>query len=102
MLTLALAIVAVIPRFYTEPSAHARPNLLFFGVFSHIPEDDFIDQAIDLTDSHEGVRRAFLRDIHQMGKGLNETKFRYLAYAFRVGLGGMAIAFVAGFIEYAL
>ena len=97
--TLALSIIAVMPRFYTEPIGHARPNLMFFGVFSHIPEDDFIDQAMELLDTEDGTRRAFLRDIHQMGVGLNATKFRYLAYAFRIALGGMAAAFVAGFFE---
>lgn len=102
MLTLTLSIIAVMPRFYTEPTDHARPNIMFFGVFAHIPEDEFIEQAIELTNTDQGVRRAFLRDIHQMGTGLNATKFRYLAYAFRVALGGMGLAFVAGFFELVL
>ncbi len=101
ILTLALSIMAVIPRFYRAATEHERPNLLFFGVFSHMEEDEFIDQVLELTATQGGVRRAFLRDVHQMGKGLNATKFRYLAYAFRVALGGMGIAFIAAIIEYA-
>lgn len=102
ILTLTLSILAVMPRFYTAATDHERPNILFFGVFSHMPEDDFIDEVVALTDTEGGVRRAFLRDIHQMGKGLNATKFRYLAYAFRVALAGMALAFAAAIFEYAL
>lgn len=101
ILTLALSIVAVIPRFYRAASEHERPNLMFFGVFAHLEEDEFIDQVIELTATPGGVRRAFLRDVHQMGKGLNATKFRYLAYAFRVALGGMALAFIAAIVDYA-
>ena len=101
ILTLALSIVAVMPRFYRAATEHERPNILFFGVFAQMEEDEFIDSVVELTATSGGVRRAFLRDIHQMGKGLNATKFRYLAYAFRVALGGMAIAFVAAIFEYA-
>lgn len=101
ILTLALSIVAVIPRFYRAATEHERPNLMFFGVFAQLEEDEFIDQVLELTATPGGVRRAFLRDIHQMGKGLNATKFRYLAYAFRVALGGMALAFIAAIVEYA-
>lgn len=100
MATLALSIVAVMPHFYSAAREHESPNILFFGVFAHIEEDAFIEQVLTITDTDGGVRRAFLRDIHQMGKSLNATKFRYLAYAFRVALGGMALAFLAGIIEY--
>lgn len=100
--TLTLAIIAVSPRFYPARGEHERPNLLFFGVFAHLDEDDFIDRMIDVTTSDVEVRRAFLRDIHQMGRGLNETKFRYLAYAFHTAWIGTLLAFLVAIVDLAV
>lgn len=96
---LVLAIVAVMPRYYTSPTENSRPNTLFFGVFAHIDEDEFIDHHLELFKDNEEVRRAMLRDIHQLGSALNAKKFRYLGYAFQVALWGMVASFAAAVIE---
>ena len=97
---LVLSIVAVIPRYHSSPIPGARPNTLFFGVFAHMDEDEFIDTHLEILEDNESVRRAMLRDIHQMGTALNNKKFRYLSYAFSVALWGMVISFGVAVIEF--
>ena len=97
--SLVFAIIAVMPRYYTSPSSDSRPNTLFFGVFSQMHEDEFIDHHLELFRDNEEVRRAMLRDIHQLGSALNAKKFRYLGYAFRVALWGMIASFAVAVIE---
>ncbi|MBW2495546.1 MAG: hypothetical protein JRE43_12400 [Deltaproteobacteria bacterium] len=97
---LVLSIIAVIPRYTSAPIRGVKPNTLFFGVFAHIDEDEFIDGYLELLHDNENVRRAMLRDIHQLGTALNNKKFRYLSYAFRVALWGMVVSFGAAIVEF--
>ena len=96
---LVLSIIAVIPRYFTSPSAESRPNRLFFGVFSQMDEDEFIEHHMEVSRDTEAVHRALLRDIHQLGSALNAKKFRYLGWAFRVALWGMIAAFAVAVID---
>ncbi len=96
---LALSIFAVIPRYESEPSSDRQPNTLFFGVFAHMDEDEFIDHHMEISRDQDAVHRAMLRDIHQMGSSLNAKKFRYLSYAFTVALWGMVAAFVVAVVD---
>lgn len=101
LVTLSLAIFAVMPRFSgktREPGAN--PNTLFFGVFAHINEEDWIEDHLQMLNDAKSVRRAMLRDIHQMGSDLYRTKFRYLSYAFKVAFVGFALSFAVALIEF--
>lgn len=101
LVTLSLAIFAVMPRFSGkthEPGA--TPNTLFFGVFAHINEEEWIEEHLELLNDATRVRRAMLRDIHQMGSDLYWKKFRYLSYAFQVAFVGFAISFAVALIEF--
>lgn len=101
LVTLSLAIFSVMPRFSgktREPGT--TPNTLFFGVFAHINEEDWIEDHLEMLNDSASVRRAMLRDIHQMGSDLYRTKFRYLSYAFRVAFVGFAISFAVALAEF--
>ncbi len=101
LVTLSLAIYAVMPRFSGRtPSPTTSPNTLFFGVFARIDEDRWIEDHLELLKDDEEVRRAMLRDIHQLGTDLYRTKFRYLSYAFRVAFFGFALSFAVALIEF--
>ena len=101
LVTLSLAIFAVMPRFSGKTQGPgAAPNTLFFGVFAHIDEEDWIEDHLEMLSDAARVRRAMLRDIHQMGSDLYSTKFRYLSYAFRVAFVGFAISFAVALIEF--
>lgn len=101
LVTLSLAIYAVMPRFSGRtPSPTTSPNTLFFGVFARVDEDRWIEDHLELLEDDVEVRRAMLRDIHQLGTDLYRTKFRYLSYAFRVAFFGFALSFAVALIEF--
>lgn len=101
LVTLSLAIFAVMPRFRgSAPTPTTSPNTLFFGVFARIDEEEWIEDHLEMLEDDNEVRRAMLRDIHQMGSDLYRTKFRYLSYAFRVAFIGYAISFAVALVEF--
>lgn len=92
------AILAVLPATRrARPAANA--NLLFFGVFSHLPEDVFIDRITQLR-TDDQIYRAMARDIYQAGKVLQRKKYRMLGYAYRTFLTGLVASCAAYVILY--
>ena len=88
-----LAVTAVLPRV----SPHSAPkdgNILFFGTFSQLPEDEFVDRVKALLHADDDFLGAMLRDIHQNGTTLAQHKYRYLALAYRTFIGGLTLTFV--------
>ncbi len=99
-----LAVAAVVPKVggsagAPDPSGASRRNLLFFGVFARMDEDDFADAILDQLGSDEQVFRTMLRDIHQNGLVLQRKKYRYLGYAFRTFQIGLSLTFLAVIYE---
>lgn len=72
-----------------------RPNPLFFGVFSQIDEDEFIEDILHKVSTQDGTYRAMLRDIYQMGSVLAAKKYRYLDWAYKIFVFGLIITFIA-------
>lgn len=98
LLATVLSVLAIRPQMLTPPKkAGPKTNLLFFGSFAGIPEEEYIDQIIGVLRTEEGVYRTMARDLYQNGQVLYRKKYRYLSYAysaFLVGLGVTGIAFV--------
>ncbi len=97
------ALVAVVLAILTvRPSvAHvARPvpdeaNLLFFGIFTAMSEDDYIERMLLRLQSDEAAYRTMLRDIYQNGRVLQDKKYRLLQAGYGVFLAGLVFAAVA-------
>ena len=93
-----LAAIAVMPA--TKIRAGANPNMLFFGAFSKISEEEFKDQLLSESFvDQETVYRTMLRDIYQMGLVLERKKYRYLGLAYRVFLLGLSMTFLTYLVE---
>ena len=93
-----LAAIAVMPA--TKIRADANPNILFFGAFSQMSEEEFKDQLLARNlREQEQVYRTMLRDIYQMGLVLEKKKYRYLGLAYRVFLIGLSLTFVTYLVE---
>lgn len=91
-----LSVMAILPSIGGFKAS--GPNLLFFGVFSRMKEEEFIDTIVDTMRSEEQVYRMMARDLYQNGIVTQRHKFRYLGYAYRtflVGLIATALAFIA-------
>ena len=88
LLAMAAILPAVKPRRRRTPS---NPNILFFGVFAEMSEDEFTDRVLEQLRSDGGMFRTMLRDIHQNGTVLKRKKYRFLGYAYWTFLTGLVL-----------
>lgn len=82
------AIVAVLPSVQRAGPA----NLLFFGAFSELDEDEFCASLLPRLTSDESVFRVMLRDLYQNGQILQRKKYRWLGRAYWLFLAGLVLA----------
>ncbi len=94
------AIAAVLPSI-SPPRAPSpeKDNVLFFGVFAHLTEDEYADRVISMLRSDETVFRTMLRDTYQNGVVLQRKKYRYLGYAYRIFLAGLTLTLITFLYE---
>jgi hypothetical protein len=96
LVSLLLAIFAVLPVF-----AEKRPrtrNLFFFGHFSALTEDEFMNEMHGILVDDGALYEAALRDIHSMGIYLYRKKYRFLRLAYLALLIGFIAATVVGVV----
>lgn len=94
LLSLVLAVLAVLPK--ATPPHDRREfeqdgNILFFGHFTSMPEDEFLMRMSQVIERDETLVQAQLRDIYQSGSYLQAGKFRYLRYAYLAFLSGLLL-----------
>lgn len=92
-LSAIFAILAVLPA--THYKTGGKPNLLFFGSFTRLTEDEYIDQLIEKVRGQEPAFRLMARDVYQNGVVLERKKYRLLSYAYRIFLAGLVASFIA-------
>lgn len=93
------AVFAVLPS-VGNPSTnrlHGKPNKLFFGYFTHVDEDAWMDSVLDELRADETIFRTMLHDIYQNGQVLQRKKYRFLAMAYKIFMAGLCLT-VATFI----
>jgi hypothetical protein len=93
------AVLAVIPMTSGKRKG-GRPNILFFGTFSRMAEDDFIEEVTSRLRTDDSIYRTMARDIHQAGTVLQTKKYRLLTWAYRVFLLGLVASGAAFVIQY--
>jgi hypothetical protein len=86
------AVAAVLPRFGNKPVADNEPNILFFGVFTHMPEEEFADRVIQNLSNDEDIYRLMLRDVYQNGQVLQLRKYRLLGWSYRIFIVGLTVS----------
>ncbi|KRB82498.1 hypothetical protein ASE00_10580 [Sphingomonas sp. Root710] len=100
-LSALLAVMAVLPSTKVPPKADGPANLLFFGSFSQLSEDEFVAMMLKTVETHQGVFEAFAHDIYQNGRVLARKKYRLLGYAYKVLVLGLICSFVAFILHFA-
>jgi len=93
LISLLLAIIAVLPTF-TRRSGRVRPNILFFGHFSSMSEEEYQRAMEEILSSDARLYEAAVRDIHSLGIYLYRKKYRYLRFAYVALLFGFILATV--------
>lgn len=97
-LSAMLAVFAVLPKLDTRHMAD--PNILFFGTFTRMTEQEFADRVIEGLHDEEAMYRMMLRDVYQNGQVLQRKKYRFLGYAYRTFLVGLVLTFAAFVFQY--
>ena len=92
LMSACLATMAVMPS--TTPKSFKGSNWLFFGTFAQAEELVFRETIMAKLKEPEDVFEAMLHDIYQMGCILQTKKYRYLGWAYRAFLVGLAATFV--------
>ncbi len=90
------AVLAILPATGSVPG---RINLLFFGSFTRLEEDDYVDQLVDVLDDDETIYRTMAHDIYQNGRVLARKKYRLLGIAYRIFLTGLTASFITVVVQ---
>jgi 4-amino-4-deoxy-L-arabinose transferase-like glycosyltransferase len=89
LIALVLAMVAVLPTFAKRRGSR---NLLFFGHFADMTEEEYMTEMGRITQSDELLYETAVRDIYGLGTYLHRKKYRFLRFAYLALISGFVIA----------
>ena len=98
-LSAVCAVLAILPAVHYRKRAPL--NLMFFGSFTQLDEEEYIERLLAQMGSDEAIYRTMARDIYQNGSVLAHKKYRLLGWAYRIFLVGLT-ASLAAFVAQAL
>jgi hypothetical protein len=90
-----LTVLAVLPSVKPGPRPDSTRNILFFGSFTQLPEEEYVERLLTIVTDSRTVYEAFAHDIYQNGTVLAQKKYRLIGYAYRVMLVGLSLSFLA-------
>jgi len=96
------ALMAVLPRLSRALQPGTQRNILFFGHFHDVGEEEWTLEVLAEMRTDEGVFRLMLHDIYQNGQVLLHRKYRYLGYAYRLFFAGLVITIGVFAAEFGL
>ncbi|MEX0748266.1 MAG: Pycsar system effector family protein [Rhodothermales bacterium] len=121
MVSIIYAVLAARPRIANDPGpgpSFARPalkvaasnttgaptpkkaSILFFGHFTSMREQDFVDSMLDLIENLDDLYESMIRDIYNLGKVL-ARKFALLRVSYTVFMIGLALGVLLFIIAFA-
>lgn len=68
-----------------------KANIMFFGSFTNVTRDEYVEQVVNTLASPEESIRALARDIYDHGVLLKRDKFSWLYWSYTAFLWGMWI-----------
>lgn len=92
------AVYAVLPA-VGKGKLPPNPNRLFFGHFTAMNEQVWVDEVLEELHTDETVFRTMLHDVYQNGQVLAGKKYKYLGYAYRIFMLGLTATLVAFMFE---
>jgi len=92
------AVLAVLPSI-GKPKGDIVPNILFFGHFAEMDEEQWTSEVLTRLEQDETVYRTMLHDIYQNGQVLHRRKYRNLAYAYHTFVFGLLLTLATFVLE---
>jgi hypothetical protein len=86
-------------RLRANPIPIEKANILFFGSYTNVPRDQYVDKVIEVLSSEEATYRKMAEDLYDHGKLLRDDKFRWLYWSFTAFLAGMVATAAAVIIQ---
>lgn len=97
------SVLAVRPSVLKAPRHPKKgTNMLFFGGFAGMKEEEYVEHVIHLLRREETAYRAMARDIFQNGQVLQNKKYKYLSYAYTLFLAGLVSTCLAFVVQLGL
>ena len=96
-----LAVLVVMPSISRPKRLAIEPNVLFFGHFATMDEEEWTRIMLERIKSDESLFRTMLHDMYQNGQVLHRRKYKYLAYAYRTFIVGLVLTLIAFAVELA-
>lgn len=98
-----LGILTVRPgRMRKWPVTPETANLLYFGSFTNISRDAYVEQALKVMRSEETVYRHIARSVYDHGFVLRKEKYRWLYWSYTFFLTGLIVTGLAVVWELAI
>lgn len=97
-LSALFAAIAVMPSILGGPDYKGQRNLMFFGGFADMTEDEYVAEMVDRLSDQKRFLEMVARDVYQNGQVLARKKYRLLRIAYTIfilGLIASVIAFAA-------
>jgi hypothetical protein len=79
-----------LPKFKLDPN---NVNIMFFGSYSNITREEYIEQVIKILSSEEETYRRLAKDIYDHGCILRADKYRWLYWSYTLFLVGLVVTF---------
>jgi hypothetical protein len=76
-----------------------KANIMFFGSFTNVTKEQYVQQCIDVLASPEASIRAMASDIYDHGKLLKSDKFSWLYWSYTAFLWGMWITAIVVLVD---
>ena len=94
LLSIVYAIFATRPALDHGKFSQHKPNLMFYGNYMDLEEDEYVSGMNQLIDNGEELYNSISRDIYYTGKSLHK-KFRFLRLSFNIFMIGIILSVIA-------
>ncbi|WP_258319777.1 Pycsar system effector family protein [Qipengyuania flava] len=85
------AVMAVLPKVGRPDGKITNRNLIFFGHYTWMDEDEWTEQLLERLESDRTVFETMAHDMYQNGQVLAGKKYRFLALAYKVFMFGLFV-----------
>ncbi|MEX0343112.1 MAG: Pycsar system effector family protein [Erythrobacter sp.] len=96
------AVMAVLPKVGRPDGKLKNRNLIFFGHYTWMDEEEWTEQLLERLETDRTVFETMAHDMYQNGQVLAGKKYRFLALAYKVFMTGLFVTLAVFGFEMAM